>query len=108
MLVCIPQLEDIFVTERLLWHNICNQGDTTHKTMTSHCIWTTVQLPNMRVIFPQAQLNKNVITKMVGEEKLPFHKTLGFFSYMLQKKNYKYIELLKNECHYVRTSLMKD
>lgn len=68
VLVC-TQLEDIFVTERLLWHNICIQGDTTHKTMTSHCIWMTVQLPNMRVILSQAQLNKNVITKMDGEER---------------------------------------
>lgn len=41
------------------------------------------------LVLSQAQLNKNVITKMGGEGKLPFHKNVGFFSYMLQKKNYK-------------------
>lgn len=35
VLVC-PQLGAIFVTERLLWHKVCSQGDTTHKTMISH------------------------------------------------------------------------
>lgn len=66
-----------FVTEGLLWHDVCSQGAPTHKTMMSHaCKWRCT-CP-LWALLPQVQPSKNVVTEMHGKGKPPFYKNMGF------------------------------
>lgn len=60
----------------------------------------------MRVILLQTQLSKKYDNRNGWGREASIPQKHGISSHMPQKKNY--IKLLKNGCHYVSTSLMKD